>query len=64
MTEKQTEQPKPNGQPTVRPPQEVVYYAIPASVLAEVLNVLNQLPRGQVNALCMQIEQCRRIGEQ
>ena len=66
MSEKQQAQTKPNGQPQpmpAEPPQDIIYYAVPATVLAETLNVLNQLPRGQVNALCSQIERCRRIGE-
>lgn len=45
------------------PQPEIVYYAVPAVLLAQMLNVLNQLPRGEVNALATQLEQCQRIGE-
>lgn len=43
--------------------EQVTYYRVPAAVLARTLEILNQLPRGQVNDLANALEQCVRNGD-
>ncbi|MGI9486180.1 MAG: hypothetical protein ACR2RF_09955 [Geminicoccaceae bacterium] len=42
---------------------KVTYFKVPAAVLKATLDVLNQLPRGQVNDLASALEQCVRNGD-
>jgi len=42
--------------------ERVTRYAVPAAVLARTLEVLNQLPRGQVNELATILEQIAQAG--
>lgn len=38
-------------------------YPVPGPVFEAIMQVLNQLPRGQVNQLCTVLEQIRPIGK-
>ena len=42
--------------------EKITYFRVPAGVLKATLDVLNQLPRGQVNDLATALERCAQNG--